>query len=192
MMKIGILALQGAFREHQKMLELLGAETQLVKLPQHLEGLDGLVVPGGESTTMGKLLREYDLQKPIQNLAKAGMPVFGTCAGMIVMANKIHGADEPHLALMDVEVNRNSFGRQVDSFETDLEMPVIGEQPFPAVFIRAPHVESVGPEVTTLATYNGRVVAAEQGHYLALSFHPELTGDTRIHEHFLNMVKNRK
>jgi 5'-phosphate synthase pdxT subunit len=192
MMKIGILALQGAFREHQKMLELLGAETQLVKLPQHLEGLDGLVVPGGESTTMGKLLREYDLQKPIQNLAKAGMPVFGTCAGMIVMANKIHGAAEPHLALMDVEVNRNSFGRQVDSFETDLEMPVIGEQPFPAVFIRAPHVESVGPEVTTLATYNGRVVAAEQGHYLALSFHPELTGDTRIHEHFLNMVKKRK
>lgn len=191
-MKIGVLALQGAFREHQKILESLGAETTLVKLPKHLEGVDGLVVPGGESTTMGKLLREYDLLNPIREMANEGMPVFGTCAGMIVMAKEIHGAAEPHLALMDIVVDRNSFGRQVDSFETDLEMPAIGAEPFPAVFIRAPHVESVGADVKTLATYHDRVVAAEQGNFLALSFHPELTGDTRIHQHFLDMVKQRK
>ncbi|GMA50726.1 pyridoxal 5'-phosphate synthase subunit PdxT [Alicyclobacillus contaminans] len=190
-MKIGILALQGAVREHQQMLEKLGAETVLIKKPEHLDGIEGLVVPGGESTTMGKLLREYDLLQPIKAMGEQGLPVFGTCAGMIVMAKRIQGADEPHLGLMDVEVNRNSFGRQVNSFETDLDIPAIGEQPFPAVFIRAPHVTEVGDSVEVLARYEDRVVAARQGRLLALSFHPELTGDDRLHRYFLDMVQER-
>jgi pyridoxal 5'-phosphate synthase pdxT subunit len=191
-MKIGVLALQGAFQEHQEMLEQLGAETVLVKKPEHLEGIDGLVVPGGESTTMGKLLREYNLLDPIRAMGQQGMPVFGTCAGMIVMAKAIQGADEPHLALMDVEVNRNSFGRQINSFETDLDIPAIGDEPFPAVFIRAPHITRVGDNVKVLSTYEDRVVAAQQGNLLALSFHPELTGDNRIHKYFLSLVEEQK
>jgi 5'-phosphate synthase pdxT subunit len=191
-MKIGILALQGAFREHHQMFGELGAETVLVKLPQHLEGLDGLVVPGGESTTMGKLLRDYELIAPIREMAAAGMPVFGTCAGMIVMAKEIEGAPEPHLALMDVTVNRNSFGRQRESFEADVDVPALGPEPFPAVFIRAPHITSVGPTVTTLSTYNDRVVAAQEGQFLALSFHPELTADNRFHQHFMKMIETRQ
>ncbi|MCL6548185.1 MAG: pyridoxal 5'-phosphate synthase glutaminase subunit PdxT [Alicyclobacillus sp.] len=190
-MKIGILAVQGAFREHARKFEQLGAETVLVKRPPHLEGLDGLVIPGGESTSIGRLMREYDLIQPIRDMVNEGMPVLGTCAGMIVLANRIHGGEEPHLALMDVEVNRNSFGRQRDSFETDLDIPVIGEPPFPAVFIRAPDITSVGEGVEVLATYEGRVVAVQQGHRVALSFHPELSEDNRLHEYFLDLVRHR-
>lgn len=192
-MKIGILALQGAFREHAKAISSLGVEAVLVKRHFQLDDIDGLIVPGGESTTMGRLLREYELIEPIRNKAAAGFPVFGTCAGMIVLANKIQGAngeEEAHLGLMDVEVSRNSFGRQKDSFETDLDIPVIGPEPFPAVFIRAPHILSVGKDVEVLSKYEDRVVAVRQGHLLALSFHPELTGDYRLHSLFLDAVKD--
>jgi 5'-phosphate synthase pdxT subunit len=191
-MKIGILALQGAFREHEQMLQNLGVETVLVKKPEHLEGLDGIVIPGGESTSIGRLLREYQLIEPIRKMASEGMPVFGTCAGMIVMAKEIVGGEEPHLALMDVSVNRNSFGRQVDSFETDLDIPAIGDSPFPAVFIRAPHIASVGQACEVLGTYQDRIVAVKQGNLLALSFHPELTNDDRFHRLFLKMVEEAK
>jgi 5'-phosphate synthase pdxT subunit len=188
-MKIGILAVQGAFREHQNIFNQLGAETVQVRLPEQLEGIDGLAIPGGESTSIGKLMREYNLIDPIQTLAQEGLPVFGTCAGMIVMAKEIEGDNPPHLSLMDVKVNRNSFGRQKDSFETDLAISAIGADPFPAVFIRAPHIVSVGEGVEVLSSYEDRVVAVQEGRFLALSFHPELTGDSRLHQHFLNMVE---
>lgn len=191
-MKVGILAVQGAFREHEQILKGLGADTVQVRLPEHLEGVGGIVIPGGESTSIGKLIREYHLLAPLQSMAQAGTPVFGTCAGMIVMAKRIQGEDTVHLGLMDVEVNRNSFGRQKDSFETDLDIPTIGQTPFPAVFIRAPHIASVGEDVEVLSTYEDRIVAVQQDNYLALSFHPELTGDSRLHEHFLGMVEGVK
>lgn len=188
-MKIGVLALQGAFREHHRMFSELGAETVLVKLQSHLEGLDGLVIPGGESTSIGKLLREYKLIDPIRTLVAQGLPVFGTCAGMIVMAKTIAGGEEPHLGIMDVEVSRNSFGRQKDSFETQLDIPVLGEESFPAVFIRAPHIAGVGDNVTVLSRYQDRVVAVQQDNLLALSFHPELTNDNRLHAYFVSVIE---
>ena len=188
-MKIGVLALQGAFREHHRMFSELGAETVLVKLQSHLQGLDGLVIPGGESTSIGKLLREYELIDPIRTLVEQGLPVFGTCAGMIVMAKTIAGGEDSHLGIMDVEVSRNSFGRQKDSFETDLDIPVLGEEPFPAVFIRAPHIAGVGEDVTVLSRYQDRVVAVQQDNLLALSFHPELTNDNRLHAYFVQMIE---
>jgi pyridoxal 5'-phosphate synthase pdxT subunit len=191
-MKIGVLALQGAFREHEKMLQQLGADTVLVKLPKHLDDIAGLVIPGGESTTIGKLMREYGLLEPIREMGQEGLPMFGTCAGMIVMAKEIEGAEEPHLGLMNVRVNRNSFGRQRESFEADLEMPAVGDAPYPAVFIRAPHVTQVGQGVDVLAKYGDRIVAAREGNFLALSFHPELTDDPRIHKYFLSMVEEAK
>ncbi len=190
-MKIGVLAVQGAFREHARKLRELGCETVLVKLAEHLKGLDGLVFPGGESTSMGRLMREYDLINPIRDMAENGVPMFGTCAGMIIMANRISGGEEPHLGIMDVEVNRNSFGRQVDSFETDLEMPAVGQDPFPAVFIRAPHIREIGKETDILAKYEDRMVAVQQGNLLATSFHPELTEDNRIHKYFLDMIRKQ-
>ncbi len=191
-MKIGVLALQGAFREHEKMLQQLGADTVLVKLPKHLDGIAGLVIPGGESTTIGKLMREYGLLEPIRAMGQEGLPMFGTCAGMIVLAKEIEGVEEPHLGLMSVRVNRNSFGRQRESFEADLEMPAVGDEPYPAVFIRAPHVTQVGAGVDVLAKYDDRIVAAREGNFLALSFHPELTDDPRIHKYFLSMVEEAK
>lgn len=193
-MKIGVLALQGAFVEHEKMLRRLGVETDQVRLPQHLEGLDGLVIPGGESTTMGKLAVQYGLLEPIRAMAAAGKPVWGTCAGMILMAKDI-GRDQPLLGLMDVNVKRNAFGRQVDSFETDLNVPAIATpdnaQPFHAVFIRAPLIESVGAQVEVLARFpegNGVIVAARQGKLLATSFHPELARDDRFHRYFVSLA----
>lgn len=188
-MKIGVLAVQGAFREHENMLQQVGADTIQVKLKHHLQGIDGIVIPGGESTSIGRLMREYDLIEPIRAMIEEGMPVFGTCAGMIVIANRISGGEETHIGVMDVEVNRNSFGRQKDSFETDLDIPAIGHQPFPAVFIRAPHIMHVGPGVEVLSTYENRVVAVQQEHRLAISFHPELTNDNRLHGYFLDIVK---
>jgi len=188
-MKIGVLAVQGAFREHERMLQELGAETTLVKLKTNLDGIDGLVVPGGESTSIGKLMRDYDLIDPIRDMVEDGMPVFGTCAGMIIMANRIANGDAPHLGILDVEVNRNSFGRQRDSFETDLDISVLGDTPFPAVFIRAPHIEAVGKDVQVLANYEDRVVAVQQDKRMAISFHPELTNDSRLHGYFMSLVK---
>lgn len=192
-MKIGVLAVQGAFREHEQILRDLGVETVQVKRTAHLEGLDGLIIPGGESTSIGRLMREYDLIAPIQELAKDGFPLFGTCAGMIVLANKISSGEAFHLGVLDVEVNRNSFGRQKDSFEADVQIPVIeGDEGFPAVFIRAPHIVSVGENVDVLATYEDRIVAVQEGNLMAISFHPELTDDNRIHKYFVDIVSRAK
>ncbi|SHK11171.1 pyridoxal phosphate synthase yaaE subunit [Alicyclobacillus tolerans] len=188
MMKIGVVAVQGAFREHQRMLNQLGVDTIEIKRSQHLENLNGIVLPGGESTSIGKLMREYGLIEPIREMVQQGTPIFGTCAGMIVMAKTISSGEEPHLAVMDVTVSRNSFGRQKDSFEADLDMDVIGSTPFPAVFIRAPHIESVGENVRVLSRYQGRIVAVQEKHCLAISFHPELTDDSRIHQYFLEKI----
>lgn len=191
-MKIGVLALQGAFIEHEKMLGSLGADTVQVRLPGQLEGLDGLVIPGGESTTMGKLMHEFGLFEPILNKASNGMPVFGTCAGLIMLSKRINGSSQPRLGLMDMTVERNAFGRQVESFETDLKIEVLGQEPFRAVFIRAPYILEVGDNVQILSEYDGKIVAARQGRFLAAAFHPELTNDNRLHKYFLenmNIIK---
>lgn len=191
-MKIGVLALQGAFLEHEQMLRRIGVETGEVRLPEHLEGFDGLIIPGGESTTIGKLAVQYKLMEPIRAMAAAGKPLWGTCAGMIFMARDV-GRDQPLLGLIDVNVKRNAFGRQVDSFETHLDVPAIAtpdnSRPFHAIFIRAPLIESVGTDVDVLAKLdNGAIVAARQGHLLVTSFHPELSGDDRFHRYFMSLV----
>jgi len=190
MPKIGVLALQGAFREHVAMLRGLGVEAVEVRRREHLEGLDGLIIPGGESTTIGKLAVKYDLLDPIREMVGAGKSVWGTCAGMIVLARDIsHGKDDqPLIGVMDVQVQRNAFGRQVDSFEVDLDVPALGAPPFHAIFIRAPLIDSVSPGVEVLARLDdGTIVAARQDKLLATSFHPELTGDDRFHRLFLGM-----
>lgn len=189
-MKIGVLALQGAFIEHQKLLEQLGAEVVQVRLPEQLAGLDGLIIPGGESTTIGKLAAQFNLLDPLREFAQK-KPVWGTCAGMIFLAKNI-GRDQPILNVMDIEVNRNAFGRQVDSFETLLD--VVGlDDPFNAIFIRAPLVSCVDEHagVKVLAALeDGRIVAVQQGRLMATAFHPELTDDTRLHEMFLKIVEH--
>ena len=194
-MKIGVLALQGDFREHIAMLRSLGVEAVEVRQRQDLEGLDGLIIPGGESTTIGKIAAEYGLIEPIRDIVNAGKPVWGTCAGMIVLAKDV-GVRQPLVGVMDVQVKRNAFGRQVDSFETDLNVPALDKvqngnqpKPFHAIFIRAPLMEAVGPGVEVLAKLeDGTIVAARQGNLLATSFHPELTGDTRFHKYFLEKL----
>ena len=189
-MKIGALAVQGAFIEHEKILTRIGVEPVEVRLPEHLEGLDGLIIPGGESTTIGKVAQEWELLDPIRAFAQLGRPLWGTCAGMILMAKEVSDSmpGQPLLRLMDVTVRRNAFGRQVDSFEADLEVPALGEPPFHAVFIRAPLIERVGDGVEVLAQLDdGTVVAARQGNLLATSFHPELTDDDRFHRYFLSL-----
>lgn len=188
-MNIGVLALQGAFIEHRKMLERCGQESKEIRRPQHLENIDGLIIPGGESTTIGKLLVDYQLLEPVLERAHNGMPIFGTCAGMVLLANNIEGSGQPRLGLMDIKVVRNAYGRQVDSFETDLPIRCLGEKPFHAVFIRAPYVAKVGKEAECLCRYEGKAVFVRQGRFLASAFHPELTEDTRIHEYFLDMVR---
>jgi len=192
-LRIGVLALQGAFREHRRMLERLGAEVCEVRLPADLDGLAGLVIPGGESTTMGKLMLDYGLRDPIRDFHAAGGAIFGTCAGAILLSREVLGAPpqfghQPGLELMDLSVQRNAFGRQVDSFQTDLDVSGLGS-PFPAMFIRAPVIGAVGEGVQVLARYGGQVVLAREGRLLASSFHPELTDDARIHELFLSMVQ---
>lgn len=192
-MKIGVLALQGAFIEHEKVLQRLGAETIEVRLPKDLDGLDGLIIPGGESTTIGKLAVQYHLIDPLREMAQSGCPVWGTCAGMIFMS-KDTGRDQPLLKLMDVKVQRNAFGRQVDSFEADLAVKGIDHHRlFHAVFIRAPLIEAVGPGVEVLATVDRAnvpvIVAARQGNLLVTSFHPELSNDDRFHQSFLKMTR---
>lgn len=184
MKKIGVLALQGAVREHVQIVEKLGCVAVPITRVEDLAGLDGLVLPGGESTTMRKLLDRYELLEPIRSLANKGLPMFGTCAGLILLARDVIDY-EPHLAVMDVKVARNSYGRQVDSFEVPLTIKGIGEG-IPAVFIRAPHIVSVGEGVEILATYDDKIVLAQDGHMLGCSFHPELTEDTRIMEYFIN------
>lgn len=191
MATIGVLALQGAFIEHERMLQRLGVETRRVTLPRHLAGLDGLVIPGGESTTIGKLMVEWKLLDPLRELGRDGLPMYGSCAGAIVLA-KAAGRDQPLLGLMDVHVARNAFGRQVDSFQAELQIPVLGERPFPGVFIRAPKFADVGPGVEPLCRLaDGTIVAAQQGTLLAVSFHAELTDDTRLHRYFLDVVRHR-
>ncbi len=188
-MKIAVLALQGAFREHVDILRSMGVEAVEVRLPSDLEGVSGLIIPGGESTTMRKLIERWGLRQPILDLAASGAPLFGTCAGMIVMSRQIDGGEEPVLPLLDVTVERNAFGRQLDSFETDLEVPVLGDQPVHAVFIRAPVVERTGPSVDVLARLeDGRVVAVRERNVIATSFHPELSGESRFHRLVVTMA----
>ena len=188
-MKIGVLALQGAFAEHIVILRNLEVDTTPVRLPHQLVGLDGLIIPGGESTSITKLMLSYDLMREIGNLAKNGLPILGTCAGMIVLAKELLDDSIQPLAVMDIKVRRNAFGRQRDSFETELSIPVLGEKPFPGVFIRAPLIEQVNSEVEILARLaDDTIVAVRQGKLLACAFHPELTGDLRLHKYFLNIV----
>jgi 5'-phosphate synthase pdxT subunit len=192
-MKIGVLALQGAFAEHIAVLKKLKVEAIPIRLPQQLEGLDGLIIPGGESTTITKLMVHYKLKHKIIELAKNNFPIFGTCAGMIVLARELSssGGVTP-TGVMDIKVNRNAFGRQVDSFETEISIPVLGEKPLTGVFIRAPLIESVGKEAEVLARLDdGTIVAARQGKLLVCSFHPELTDDTRFHHYFLDIVSGK-
>lgn len=190
-MNVGVLALQGAFIEHEHMLRRLGQSVTQVRLPQHLDSVDRLIIPGGESTTIGKLLVSYKLLEPIRERAQRDMPVWGTCAGMILLANEIaEGRPEgqPALGLMNITARRNAFGRQLDSFEADLDIDGLDGEPFRAVFIRAPLIDRVGEGVEALATLDdGRIVAARQGRLLATAFHPELTNDSRLHELFLEL-----
>lgn len=191
-MKIGILALQGAFIEHQQRFEELGAETVQIRLPKHLDGIDGLVIPGGESTTIGKLATEYGLIDPLREFART-QPTWGTCAGLIFLAKDIGVEAQPILGLMDISVDRNAFGRQIDSFETDLNFTGLSDDaPFHAVFIRAPVVRKVSDNVEILAQLDeGGIVAVKQDHLLATAFHPELTNDNRIHAYFYGIVENK-
>jgi 5'-phosphate synthase pdxT subunit len=184
-MKAGVLALQGDFREHAQMLAECGASPVLVRAPEDLAGVSCLCIPGGESTTIGKLARNYGLVEPIRERAAQGMPILGTCAGMIVLANRVEGG-EPLLSLLDVTVRRNAYGRQVDSFESDVEVRGVG--PVRAVFIRAPQVEDIGAGVEVLAEHGGIAVVVQQGSVVAAAFHPEMAGDPRLHEHLLRLA----
>ena len=185
-MKAGVLALQGDFREHARVLSQAGATPIEVRTVADLEGVDSLTIPGGESTTIGKLAHIAGLVDPVRERAAAGMPIFGTCAGMIVLAREVSGGD-PLFSLMDIGVERNAYGRQVDSFEADVSVRGI-EAPVHAVFIRAPRIERIGDQVEVLAEHEGVPVVLEQGNLLACSFHPELIGETRLHEYFLRKV----
>ncbi|MFS0883113.1 pyridoxal 5'-phosphate synthase glutaminase subunit PdxT [Metabacillus niabensis] len=191
MLKIGVLGLQGAVREHIQSIEACGAEGIVIKQVNQLEEVDGLIIPGGESTTMRRLIDKYDFMDPLKEFAAAGKPMFGTCAGLILLAKNLVGYNESHLGLLDVTVERNSFGRQKDSFEAGLTITGVGEN-FVGVFIRAPHIVEVGEDVEILSKHNGRIVAARQGQFLGCSFHPELTDDHRMTQLFINMVKESK
>lgn len=188
-MRIGVLRVQGAFAEHEAVLRGVGAEPVPVRLPGHLDGLAGLILPGGESTTMRKLVDRWGLRRPILDLAQSGAPILGTCAGMILLAREIIDGDEPVFPLLDVAVKRNAFGRQLDSFEADLDVPVLGDTPVHAVFIRAPLVERTGDEVDVLARLeDGSVVAVRQRNVIATAFHPELSGEVRFHRLLTTMA----
>ena len=193
-MKIGVLASQGAFAEHIAILHQLKVEALPVRLPRELNGLDGLIIPGGESSSISKLMLDYNLMNEVRNLAENGLPILGTCAGMILLASKVSDLDVEPLGAMNITVRRNAFGRQIDSFEAELSMPVLGEKPFPGIFIRAPLIEQANGKVEILARLNGDIgVAARQGKLLASAFHPELTDDLRFHQYFIDIVTgNRK
>jgi 5'-phosphate synthase pdxT subunit len=186
---IGVLALQGDFAEHINVLRGIGLEAVEVRLPSQLDGIDALIIPGGESTTITRLLDIYELREPIRRLGERGLPIWGTCAGAIVLAKQASDLDRPNLGLMDIDVRRNAFGRQVDSFEADLELAGVEGPPFHAVFIRAPVIERAGEGVDVVAMLDdGSIVAARQGRLLATSFHPELTADDRVHRLFVRMI----
>ena len=187
--RVGVLALQGAVREHVEAIRDVGGEPVLVRLPADLEGLDALVLPGGESTTMRKLIDRYGLREPILAMAGRGAPMLGTCAGMILLADRLTDGEPPVLRLLDVEVERNAYGRQLDSYEADVEVPALGDEPLHGVFIRAPIVSEAGPEVEVLARdEDGRAIAVRQGRVLATAFHPELTGDRRLHRMLVELI----
>jgi 5'-phosphate synthase pdxT subunit len=190
--RIGILAMQGAFAEHGKALARIGADPIEVRLGNQLENLDGLIIPGGESTTIGQIADEWHLIEPLRAFGRSGKPMWGTCAGMILMANDVLDGvpGQPLLRLMDIVVRRHAFGRQVESFETALEVPALGQSRYRAVFIRAPLIEHIGPGVEAMARLeDGRIVAAQQGHLLVTAFHPELTADDRFHEYFVRLTE---
>lgn len=190
-MKIGILALQGAFVEHEKVLTKLGIESvelrNLEDFQQYRSSLSGLILPGGESTTMGKLLRDQDMLLPIREAIQSGLPVFGTCAGLILLAKQITSQEKSHLATMDIVVERNAYGRQLGSFYTEADCKGVGK--IPMTFIRGPIISSVGEDVEVLAIVNNQIVAAQEKNMLVTSFHPELTDDIRLHQYFINMCK---
>ena len=188
--RVGVLAVQGAVREHLDAIRAVGAEPVEVRLPRDLVDLDALILPGGESTTMRKLIDAYGLREPILSLARAGAPMLGTCAGMILMADRIADGDEPVFGLLDAEIRRNGYGRQLDSFEADLDVPALGDEPLHGVFIRAPVVGDVGPAAEVLARGpDGSPVAIRQGRVLATAFHPELTDDRRMHRLLVEMIE---
>jgi len=191
-MIIGVLALQGAFREHIRMIRMCGEEAREIRLPEELDSVDALIIPGGESTTISKLMVEYGFPGRLKSMVKSGKPVMGTCAGLILLAGSLQGKRQKLLNLIDIDVKRNAYGRQIESREVDIEIPAIGPEPFHAVFIRAPQIESAGPKVEALATYQGKIVLARQKNILICCFHPELTDDTRIHRYFLEMASNEK
>ena len=186
-MRIGILALQGAFIEHEKILEKLGVESFEIRQKKDIEGqMDGIIIPGGESTVIGKLLRELDILEDLKNMINDGMPVFGTCAGMIILADKIENDEKVHIGTMDITVKRNAYGRQLGSFYSEENFDNIGKVPM--TFIRAPYIESVGAKAETLSVVDGKIVAARQDKQLVTAFHPELTGSTAVHKYFLDMI----
>lgn len=187
--RVGVLAVQGAVREHMNAIREVGADPVEVRLPRDLVDIDALILPGGESTTMRRLIDAYGLREPILSLARGGAPLLGTCAGMILLADRMAASDEPYFGLLDIEVHRNGYGRQLDSFEADLEAPSLGAEPLHGVFIRAPTVSDVGPRAEVLARDpDGSPVAVRQGRVLATAFHPELTGDRRLHRLLVEMI----
>lgn len=191
-MKVGVLALQGTFIEHIEILRQLGVEAPPIRLPHELNTLDGLIIPGGESTTMLRLMDSFGLIRPIKEMAQQGLPIWGTCAGMVLLAKSISNYQMKTLNLMDTKVRRNAFGSQPDSFELDLKIPIVGKEPFHAIFIRAPVIEEVAPGVQVLSSLpDGTLVAVRQNRLLACAFHPEFTDDPRFHNYFLNMVDQK-
>lgn len=188
-LKVGVLGLQGDVREHIEILQLLGVETFVVKLPEDLKLVDGLIIPGGESTTMIKIMKEIQMYEPLKEKIENGFPVYGTCAGMILLAKKVKNSDQLTLQVLDIEVERNAYGRQIESFEVDINIPQFGEKPVRAVFIRAPKIVKMESNVEVLAEYEGTPVFVKENNVMATSFHPELTSDTRIHKYFIKMVE---
>ena len=189
MKKVGVLALQGDFAEHIIMLKKTGVEALPVRMPDQLKGIDGLLIPGGESTTIGKLMQNYGLMQPLRDMVHCGFPLMGTCAGMILLAREATDLNFSPLGAIDITVQRNAFGRQLDSFEIDLSVPVLGQELFHAVFIRAPFVKDIKPDVNVLARLSdGTIVAASQGRVLVTAFHPELTEDARLHRYFVKKM----
>ncbi|MCK5123693.1 MAG: pyridoxal 5'-phosphate synthase glutaminase subunit PdxT [Dehalococcoidia bacterium] len=191
-MKVGVLALQGTFIEHIEILRQLGVEAPPIRLPHELDTLDGLIMPGGESTTMLRLMDSFGLIRPIKEMAQQGLPIWGTCAGMVLLAKSISNYQMKTLNLMNTKVRRNAFGSQPDSFELDLKIPIVGKEPFHAIFIRAPVIEEVEPGVQVLSSLpDGTIIAVRQNRLLACAFHPEFTDDPRFHNYFLNMVDQK-
>jgi 5'-phosphate synthase pdxT subunit len=190
-MNVGVLALQGAFIEHIKSLARLNVNQRLVKLPRDLSDIDALIIPGGESTTISKLLADYSLLEPLKVLVNNGLPILGICAGTIILARDVVDSDLHTLQVMDIGVRRNAYGRQKESFEAELQIPSLGDKPFRGIFIRAPIIEYVKPGIEVLCSINDKAVAVKQGKIIACSFHPELTDDLRVHQYFIEQVRNR-